>query len=119
VTTPVHYPSPFWAWRPEQRSQSNRSLLGKDSVNTFLRQQILKQQLKYLWTITMETVFSVGSDPKLYNKDPRPPRINNWDSLLKRQSEMIGKSWQRVSCVARVRLREEGFMCTALTVRLI
>jgi hypothetical protein len=31
-----------------------------------------KQQFKYWWVITVETVFSVGCDPRLYNKDPRP-----------------------------------------------
>jgi hypothetical protein len=39
-------------------SQSTRSFLGSDSVNTFQRQRISKQQSRY-WAITMETVFSV------------------------------------------------------------
>jgi hypothetical protein len=53
-------------------SQGRRSLLGNDSVNSFSRQQISTQQSRYYWTITKETVFSVGSAPRLYNEDQRP-----------------------------------------------
>jgi hypothetical protein len=42
-----------------------------------------KQQSKYYWSITMETVFSVGSNPRLYNEDPRPTEDNTGGSLLR------------------------------------
>jgi hypothetical protein len=61
------------ARKPEQRSQSRRSLLGNDSANRFPRQQIRKQQLKYCWTITMQTMFSVGSDPRWRRGRIPPP----------------------------------------------
>jgi hypothetical protein len=54
-------PSVYCDMTPE--SQRRRSLLGNDSVNRFPRQRIRKQQLKYCWVTTMETVFSVGPDP--------------------------------------------------------
>jgi hypothetical protein len=60
------------AWKPEYWSQSRRWLLGKGWLNTFPRQGILKQQSKYFWAITMETVFTLGTAPMLYNEDPRP-----------------------------------------------
>jgi hypothetical protein len=44
----------------------------------------------------METVFSVGSTPRLYNEDPRPAEIDLEKSLLRLQSKMIDKRWQRV-----------------------
>jgi hypothetical protein len=50
-------------------------LLGNDSVNTFPQQRISKQQLRHYWAITMIIVFSVGSAPRLYNKDPRIAEI--------------------------------------------
>jgi hypothetical protein len=34
--------------------------------------RIRKQQSRCFGATTMETVFSVGSIPRLYNKDPRP-----------------------------------------------
>jgi hypothetical protein len=46
----------------------------------------------------METVFSVGSAPRLYNKDPRPA-----EGIIERLSldgsGMIEKRWQRKSAV--------------------
>jgi hypothetical protein len=50
----------------------NVHLLCNDSVITFPRQRIRKQQLRYCWAIKMEIVFSVGSGPRLYTEDPRP-----------------------------------------------
>jgi hypothetical protein len=51
---------PHWvlwqAWKPEQRSQRRRPLLGNDTVNTFPQQRIHKQQFKngrLLWTGTL------------------------------------------------------------------
>jgi hypothetical protein len=106
------------AWKPEQRSQCKRSLLGNGSINTFLRQRICKQQSKYSWAVTMEMVFSVGSTPRLYNGIPSQLR-NTWGSLLRQQLKMIEKIWQWVSWVTRVRLWKEDFMYTAVTVRLV
>jgi hypothetical protein len=54
---------------------------GNDSVTRFPRQRILKQQSSYFWAITMETVFSVGSYPRIYNEDPRPTEIESRESL--------------------------------------
>jgi hypothetical protein len=62
-------------------SQSKRSLLGNNSVNMFPLQRISKQQSKYSWAVTMETVFSVGSTPRLYNEDPRSAEIDLGKSL--------------------------------------
>jgi hypothetical protein len=33
------------------------------------------QQFNYCCPITIETVFSLGSDPRLYNLNPRPAEI--------------------------------------------
>jgi hypothetical protein len=30
-----------------------------------------KQQSKYCWAVMMEIMFSLGSDPRLYNQNPR------------------------------------------------
>jgi hypothetical protein len=46
-----------------------------------------KEQAKYCWAITMETVFSVGTASRLYNE-------KNWGSLSRRQSKMIEERWQ-------------------------
>jgi hypothetical protein len=50
-----------WANTPEQ-------FLGNGLVNTFPRQQIRKQQSRYCWAITMETVFSMWLVPKHYKQ---------------------------------------------------
>jgi hypothetical protein len=34
-----------------------------------------KQLSRYCWAITMEKMFSMGSDPRLYNEDPRPAEM--------------------------------------------
>jgi hypothetical protein len=43
--------------------------------------KIPKQQSKYCWAIMKETAFSAGSDPRLYNEDPRPAEIELKESL--------------------------------------
>jgi hypothetical protein len=51
---------------PESRSSGARvsiHRLGNGSVNRFPRQRRSRQQSRYYWAITMETVFSVGSAP--------------------------------------------------------
>jgi hypothetical protein len=78
-------------------SQSRCSLAYNDLVNRFPRQRMSKQQSKHCWAIMMETVFSVGSAPRLYNEDHRPAENNNCGSFLRRQSKMTDKKWQRVN----------------------
>jgi hypothetical protein len=61
----------------------------------------------------METVFSVGSDSRIYNKDLRPAEIE-----LREPLEMA------VECLRRddtkgIRPCKEDFMCAAVTVRLV
>jgi hypothetical protein len=60
-------------------SQSRHSLLDNDTINTFPRQRINKQQSRYCWATKMETVFSVVVAPRLYN---RVSWDNKWDSLM-------------------------------------
>jgi hypothetical protein len=55
----------------------------------------------------METVFSVGSDPRLYKENPRPA-----EEKLKESFEMARKELgceKKTSCV----------LCSAVTVRLV
>jgi hypothetical protein len=66
-------------------------LLGNGSVNTFPRQRIRKKQL-------LETVFSVGSSPRLYNEDSRPAegifeKIRSYSPV----PELIVVSWDNKS----------------------
>jgi hypothetical protein len=54
-----------------------RPLLGKGLVNTFPRQ---RQKMEVL----LETVFAVGSAPRLHDEDPRPD-----DLMIQRINDMI------------------------------
>jgi hypothetical protein len=46
-----------------------------------MTKQATIEVLRYRWAITMETVFSVGPDSRLYNEDPRSAEINLKESL--------------------------------------
>jgi hypothetical protein len=59
----------------------------------------------------METVFSVGSTPKLYKEDPRPAEIELRDCLE------TAVEWLRRDGKKGMRLHKEDFICATVTVR--
>jgi hypothetical protein len=70
--------------------------------------RIRKEQSRYCWIITVETVFSVGSEPRLYNEDPRPAEVeltesletaveDDWEEMATHQLSFETAAWQEMS----------------------
>jgi hypothetical protein len=87
------------AWKPEQRSQSIRSLLGNEC----------KQQSRYCWAVTMDKVFSVGSVQIFYMID-----LGDIPSIQCKMSPMERKSMRKTDLLSLIFI---DFYVPALTPR--